>query len=404
MMSRHTLRVVLVAASAVFMTASATPARAQGARDTTGALLLGPVTLRPAVVLRDAGTDSNIFNEPGVQHADRTARVTGTADAEMRVGLVNVEVTGSADYLYFDRYTRERALNRAVGTRLRPRFTRFQPYVEGAYRRTRDRANSEIDIRAPRTEREFGDGVEAKMTTRAVAEVSLRRADWRFDGGEEFRGIDLATRLDRTSNTIAGAFRYELSPLTRLTVSSALVQDRYRLSPDRDTDAWQSEAGFLFAPDAVIRGRAVVGFRDLRALGTGAVPFRGPTASVELSYSLLDRTVFSGRLVRETTVSIETNPYYLSSLGALDVRHHLTGPVYLMGKVARETLDYDPLPAFGLSGHRDRVTLFGGGVAVQVGPRMRATLEYEDTRRRSDAPVDRAYDRRRLFTTVSYGF
>lgn len=379
---------------------------APGAAQTpsTEGLLLGPVTFKPTIVVRDAGFDSNVFNESGEAHDDRTATFTGGAEAKLTVGSVEIAGTGGADYLYFQTYTRERALNRSASLRVQPQFTRMRPFVGGAYRRTRDRTSSEIDLRAPRTEKEASAGIEAQLTRRATLEGSVRRGYWKFDEGEIFRGVSLATRLNRRVDAAQVGVRYELSPLTTFTVESGVTRDHFIESPDRDTDTWQTNAGFLFAPDAVIRGRAVVGFRDLRANGSATVPSRGVTAAVDLSYTLLDRTVFSGRLVRETAVSFETQPYYLSTLGSVDVTHNVIGPLDLVGRIGRERLDYEGVPAFGMLAHLDHVETYGGGVLVRVGPRTRVSANYEEHHRRSETFEDRNYDRRRLYTTMSYGF
>lgn len=379
---------------------TAPPAAAQPAEG----LLLGPVTFAPTISVRDAGIDSNVFNEPGEGHEDQTFVFGGGAEAKLRVGSVQFEATGAADYLYFRTYAQERGLNGFGTLRVQPQFSRIRPFVGGAYRRTRDRANSEIDVRAPRTEREASAGVEAQLTRRARLDGWVRRGYWEFDEGETFRGIDLALRLNRRLDAAHAGFRYELSPLTTFTVETGIVADRFTESPDHDTDMWRTDVGFLFSPDAVIRGRALVGFSDLRARGAAAVPFRGPTAEVELSYTLLERTVFSGRLRRETTVSSDAQPYYLSTLAGVDVSHTVAGPVDLIARIGRERLDYDAVPAFSLPAHLDRVETFGGGLVVRLGLHARVSANYEERRRRSDALQDRNYDRHRLYTTISYGF
>ena len=383
--------------------AAGSRASAQSPADGSG-LLIGPLTVRPMITLRDAGWDSNIFNEPGSDTEDHTATLSGHADARLRVGVVQIDGIGGADYLYFERNAGERSFNRVVSTRLQPQFVRVRPFVGAGYRRTRDRANSEIDVRAPRTEREQRAGVEAQLSGRLTVEASVRRVIVRFDEGERFRDINLATRLNRHSDTAEVSFRYELSPLTTFTVASSLVRESFLASPDRDTDTLHTLAGLTFAPDAIVRGRALVGFRDLRPRGPLAIPSRGPTTGIELSYTLLDRTVLSGRLLREATVSAEEHPYYISTLGGFEISHNVTGPVDVVARGSRERLDYDAVPAFALPAHLDRIGTLGGGVAVRLGARAKVTVNYEEIRRRSDLADVRDYERRRVYTTVSYGF
>jgi hypothetical protein len=403
-MNERTTRWGATALLTAAVVASASAVWAQSPADSGSGLLLGPLTVHPEFVVREAGWDSNIFNEPGLETEDRTATLTGRAQARMRVGLVQVEGTGAADYMYFQRYTGERSLNRFVSTRVQPQFVRFRPFVIGSYRRTRDRANNEIDVRAPRTEYEQGGGIETLLSTRLTLETAVRRQVIRFDEGESFRDIPLATRLNRTSNTAAVSMRYELTPLTSMVLATSFVRDEFAASPERNMDTLHATAGVSFAPDAVVRGRAILGFRDLRSRGPLAVPSRGPTAAVELSYTLLDRTIFSGRLQRETTVSVEDNPYYLSTLWSVEIAHNLIGPLDVLARAARERLEYDEVAAFALRGHLDRVATAGGGLALRLGRRTKLSGMYEEIRRRSDLPDVRDYDRRRVYTTISYGF
>ena len=87
----------------------------------------------------------------------------------------------------------------------------------------------------------------------------------------------------------------------------------------------------------------------------------------------------------------------------LDVLHELFGPFDLTVLTARDRLDYPARLDQGSSGHVDFVWRYGGGFGIRGGDRFRIGFNVELTRRDSAIP-DRDFDRRRLFTTVSYGF
>jgi hypothetical protein len=53
---------------------------------------------------------------------------------------------------------------------------------------------------------------------------------------------------------------------------------------------------------------------------------------------------------------------------------------------------------------RDAFTLYGGGVGYRLGDSVRLGFNAEWSRRRSDALLDREYDRRRYFASLTYGF
>jgi hypothetical protein len=124
---------------------------------------------------------------------------------------------------------------------------------------------------------------------------------------------------------------------------------------------------------------------------------------VDLSYTLLEVTRFTGRFSRDSSYSIDTNqPYYLSTAGSFDVLQTLFGPVDLTVRAAREKLDY---PATEREvAHIDFADTFGGGPSIRVGPQAVIALVYDSSERRSPRGPEFGYQRKRLYTTVTYGF
>jgi hypothetical protein len=116
--------------------------------------------------------------------------------------------------------------------------------------------------------------------------------------------------------------------------------DIFTRRPDKQTDNLRVSAGFEFAPDAIIKGRATVGFHEMVARGSGSFPFAGWIASVDLGYSLLGRTRFDVRFARDATYSVlDGEGYYLSTAGGLEILHNLVGPLDVW-RGSCERLDY----------------------------------------------------------------
>jgi hypothetical protein len=377
---------------------TSTPASAQ-ARFQTGAF-----AWTPTLTVRDAGTDTNVFDEPVNPKADTVATFAPQIAGKYDNGTWSLELNGGVDFVYFRRYADERSFNRRATGRFDLALSRVHPFAGAGYLNTRERQNAEIDLRARRSERDFLFGTRIETFSRTSFEVFARRADLTFEQGEVFRGEDLAQRLNRESTSAGGRALVQLTPLTTFVVESDLVRDRFVYRPTQDTDNTRVSVGFEFDPDAVIRGRARLGYRDMRPLGGEALGYEGLTASVDLSYVLLARTRFDARINRDATYSFEEQPYYVWTAYGGEVLHNVAGPLDLIGRYTRETLDYPGIPERNVAAHLDYVRRYGGGIAVRVATRLTISLNYEYAERDSGESPELSFNRRRVFTTVVYGF
>jgi hypothetical protein len=373
-------------------------ATAAQARFQTGAL-----AWTPQISLHDAGFDTNVFDTPDNPKRDTTAVLTPQFDGVLELASFTMATSAVVDFVYFDRYTEERSINKRATVRIDVPLSRFRPFVGGGYIDARERQGSEIDLRARRTEKEGTAGARISVTPRGSVELSVRLADARYDEGQLFRGVDLAEQLNRRSESGAIRFRYSLSPLTMFVVDTDLARDNFLNSPDRDTQNLRVTSGFEFAPDAVIRGRASVGYHKMDAKGAAARGFEGLMTSVDLGYVLLNRTRFNGRISRDTSYSVEEQiPYYVQTGYGAEVTHTLFGPIDAIVRGSREKLDY--AASLGVEGFVEYVNRYGGGIAVRATDTLRLNVNYEFGDRRSTGSMAREFERRRLYTTVTYGF
>lgn len=388
-------RVVLFLVSIVLCPAAA-PAQAR--------FQTGVFAWTPTITLRDAGFDTNVFDEARDPKRDTVAILTPRVDGLVETGTWSLAVSGHADFVYFEHYTNERSINRGTTGRLDLQLSRVRPFVAAGYLDTRERQNSEIDLRARRSERDVSAGARVQVLSRTAFEVSVRRADLNFREGQVFRAQDLAERLNRASTSAAGRMLVELSPLTTLNIEGTVSRDRFAHRPLQDTDNVRVTTGFEFAPDAIIRGRASLGYHQMAPRGPEALGFRGFIAGVDLSYVLLGRTRFDARVSRDTTYSLEQQPYFLQTVYGGEVTHNVIRPVDLIGRFTREWLDYPGIPERNLSPHLDHLNRYGGGVAIRPSERLRLSVNYEFAERVSGESVDLSFDRRRMYTVITYGF
>ena len=370
----------------------------------------GPLAWTPTFQLREAGVDSNVFNTPTDPKEDMVGTASSQVKSVLSLGLMKAATQGSLEYVYFERYKQERAVNGRVSSDLELPFSRVTPDIALSWARVKDRSGNEVDVRVPRTEWSYALGLKTQLTPRMAVTVSGGRQTLRYDTGFAFRGVDVERQLDRETLIGTVSARLALTPFTSLLMDASVSRDDFPFRPGDRTDNVRGNVGFDFAPDAVIHGRVLIGYHSLRAADAAAsstpIPsFGGITSSTEIGYTLLGVTRFNGRFARESNYSILTSePLYISTGGALQIDQRLFGPVDLTVRGSRDRLAYVETATAAVPGHTDIAAVVGGGVSIRVGDQMVVSLLYEDATRRSTAGREFAYERERMYTTVTYGF
>ena len=372
-----------------------------------GRFVSGPLVWTPTFQLREAGVDSNVFNTPHDPKEDVTAAALGQVTSVLTLGILQAGTQGGVEYMYFDRYQQERGLNRRIATHLEFPVSRFSPDVSVAWAHVKERSGNEIDTRTPRTDLSYEAGIQTRVTSRVAVTATASRQKSTYERGFTFHQIEIARQLNRESTLGNLTGRVTLTPLTVLAVNGSVGRDEFTLRPDAAADTMRVDAGFEFAPDAIINGRASVGYHSLqphrRVSNAVAADFAGVTSTVDLAYTLLGITRFAGRFSHDSAYSIDTNqPFYVSTAGSLDVLQTLVGPVDLNVRASREKLDYHATELD--TAHVDFADVFAGGLSIRVAPQTVVALLYDNSQRRSSHGEDFGYQRRRIYTTVTYGF
>lgn len=392
---------LIVAASAVPRLALAQAAPA------AGRFVSGPLAWTPTFQLREAGVDSNVFNTSLDRKEDFTAGALGQVNSQLTLGILQATTDGALEYLYFDRYANERGFNRRVSTHLEFPVSRFSPDVTIAWDRLKDRSGNEIDTRTPRTDLSYAAGIQTRIGSRLAVTATAGKQKQTYDRGFTFHDTEIAQQLNRESTLANLTAQWTLTPLTTLSVDTGIGRDEFPLRPDAATDNVRVNAGFEFAPDAIIRGRATIGYHSMvpqhNVSNSLAANFSGVTSVVDLSYTLLSMTRFTGRFSRDSNYSISTaQPFYVSTAGSLEILQTLFGPMDVAVRAGREKLDH---PATDLDvAHVDFADTLAGGPSFRVGPQAVVALLYDSSKRRSSRGQEFGYQRRRIYTTVTYGF
>jgi hypothetical protein len=400
--SRRAATVALLAALAM-----ASAARAQEpAKD--GRFITGPFSWTPTFELRDAGVDSNVFNTPTDPKEDVAATARSQVDSVLKLGVLRATTLGSLEYNYFEQYTSQRGLNRRVATHLEIPVTRFSPNMTASWARMKERSGNEIDIRTPRTDLAYAGGLQARLTSKFSVIATAGRQRSTYDAGFTFHDVEIARQLNRESTMVTMTARVALTPLTSLSVDATAAHDSFPFRPAAATDNGRIDARLEFAPDAVIRGAASVGYHSMQpyyrqTTRSTAAAFSGITSSIDLGYTLLGATRFIAHFSRDANYSLYMNqPYYLSTSRGLQILQRLFGPIDLDVRGSVETLDYPQTETE--SAYLDTAETLAGGVSIRVSRQAVLALLYDNSERRSARGREFGYQRRRIYTTITYGF
>lgn len=396
------MRAVAIVVLALVIAAPADPASAQ---EVSGdpVFVTGPVSWSPAVALSEFGFDSNVFLE-GSDKAlrDITGTLTPSVAALLSSPRIELRSSAAVDLVYFERYVDQRALNQRYSGRAALTVSLFQPFVAGAWDRVRDRQSPEVDVRARRQTHTTTVGLGLFSLSRASLTLALSRGVAEYASGQTFEGAELARELNRDTDSATVGFNFNLTPLTSLTATATLLRDRYLLVRGKDQENQLVSVGISFAPDAVIRGHAGVGYSQLTVEDPNAISYKGFTTDVDIGYSLFDVTRVTARFTRATAASIR-EPFYVQTLYGGEVQQAFFGPTDLVLRGSRQVLDYPGLPSRDIAGHLDYINSIAAGVLVRLSGSSSIDVTYELARRIAESP-DQSFERRRLITSVSLGF
>jgi len=362
----------------------------------------GPLGLRPSLAITNVGTDSNVFNVADDPQDDFTATIVPRIVARLRAGRLMFSYGAASDIVYFRTFDDEGSVNGTTDLRVEANLGRLQPYASAGWVATKERLNSEIDVRAPRTQHSIGAGARVLLASRTAFVINARRFDLEFDEGSAFRGSDLAHNLNSRTDSLESGVQLTLTPLTTLNVTTTVQRDRFDSEPSRNADSWRLTPALQFDPTALIRGTVAVGYRHFDARDPQVPDYSGVVVQVLAGYTLLERTKFDLDLTRDVQYSYaDLEPYYLTNGGRVTVTHRLAGPFEIQGTLGRQSLGYRNTIASDAI-RTDTVETYGAGVGYWLRPLLRVGFNWEHVQRQS-AISDRQYERRRLFASLTYG-
>jgi len=371
----------------------------------------GPFYVKPSVILKELGTDSNVFNAAGEPVSDFTFTVTPQAETFVPVARrALLKLTTAADLVYFADYDSERSVDPQIIARAEGYLTRLMLFGEAAYLNTRQRPNYEVDVRSRHVEDAITLGTELAITSRLLLTVQGRQSEVRYDA-DDVLGTALQRTLNNQRDAVQVTARHLLTSLTTLASRFDVFRDRFEYSPVRDSRSYRVMPGVEFRPQALLNGSAYVGYRKFSPDHQEVLPdFAGLVADLGLSYTLLGATTFGATYRRDLTYSYEElQPFFIDNTVGASVRRALGARFDLMGGVDRHRYDYQrTLPADATVPNApqqvDTTWSYSASFGYRLRPETRLGFGVSYWQRDSTTRQFREYDNLRVGITMTGGF
>jgi hypothetical protein len=370
----------------------------------------GPFYVEPAVLLKELGVDTNVFNQAGETRADFTMTVAPQAAIAMpfaRRALVKT-VLGT-DLVYYAKYASERSIDPEATIRAELYSRRGTFFMAGSYLNTRERLNYEVDLRARHLEKSLSGGVAVRATNRLTVEVAATAGRIRFDGDAYFQGQRLKETLDRDTQIFRVTARHRRNALTTFGLRYDNQTDRFPLSPVRDTDSFRVMPGVEFRPRALLNGSAWVGYRRFEPKAAVLPPQAGLVSQLALSYTMLGATVFGVTYDRDYQFAYEAlTPYFVANTVSIFVRRAIGARADVRAIAARHRYDYQPIVTgailVGLVDRVDTTDNYGVNVGYRLKRQSRAGVGVSYWTRDSTGLDYRGYTGLRFGMTMTQDF
>ncbi len=262
----------------------------------------GWLALDPRLSIRDVGVDTNVFNTANATRTDFTATVGQELGSWVRAGRLYVSGTTRAGWIYFQKSAEQRSLDFSQVGRADLALVRLTPHVGGAYERTRQRPNDEIDARVLQLRTRANGGVAMHPGTRLTFDLTYEVRTFDFGTGDRFGDVRFAHELNRREGEATLVTNWAMTPLTTFVVKGARREDDFESADERNSRSFSVMSGLEFKPLALISGTALVGFRSFSPVRDDLPGFNGLTAAVDLHYIARDRL----RLVTRPSIATST--------------------------------------------------------------------------------------------------
>lgn len=368
---------------------------------------IGPISMQPKFEITEAGVDGNVFNRTDNVVRDYVIGVRPTMIARLRMRAARFSYTSSTHGVYYFKYKSERSMNNSGEWRVELRTARLVPFVSTLGTSNKDRVNAEIDARADRKQRIYTAGVAVSLFSRTGAAFSVRRFKTEFAEGQFEDGQDLAVRLNSVNEAVNGSFRMALTDFTMFSLAATRETTTFDLSPDRNSKSIRIGPQFDFDPKGNIAGTAMFGYRRFEADDPDIPSFTGFVSSMGVTVTLSETKV-NMKFNRDVQYSFqEGQPYYLGTNMGVTLTQRIAGTVDAQASFGRDVLAYRSRVSLAATGAPLPDDEKGNTLSIGLGYRLRSNARVGitfESASREGSRANRAYDRRRVFGSMTYGY
>ena len=373
-------------------------------------LRLGGLRLTPTVTI-SVESDSNVLNDDNPKQ-DWTTASSLSLEARARVGIAGIRARSALDAMYYNTHTERRSVGGRQEVEAEFYLARLRPFMAQSYGNVRTPFSVEVDLPVRRLEMATTVGADFKMTALTTIRGQVDRRENSFANDALYRGVELAAPLNLVSEKAQVSLLHDLTPLTKLSVTGELQQDRFEFQPSRNGDSLRVSSGVTFQPYGLISGSANVGYRRFTFPDPLTPPFRGLVASVDLSFRLLNASRLNVRMGRDVPYSMSPDqPYFVSSLLGASLAHDFRDNWEVEGEWRRDKMAYQHLSSIvggielseALGTRTDYVHAYGAAVRRRFNRRLRLDVNFR-TNAHESSDKQFAYSKFTMGSSVVYGF
>jgi hypothetical protein len=277
----------------------------------------GPFRIQPALVLSNAGIDSNIYYSPSEPIKDYTL----TAGPAVNVYLpiyrrLILSAYGSPQYVHYFKTARERTWNYYANGSAALNLRRVFMSFDYRYSDARERWNTEIDIRPRRKENGLGGSFLVQTSHRTSLEASYREVKYDYEN-IDLDVFNVRERLNRKERYADFLAYYEATSRTKLFLDLEYGKYDFEFADTallRDSRSRAAYAGLEFSPTGRIRGRVRLGYKYFDITNPELKDYRGFVGDSQVSVRLAKPFVVRASYTRDVTFSLwYNNAYFIGS-------------------------------------------------------------------------------------------
>ena len=307
-----------------------------------GTMRLGPLRLRPFILIKDTGYDDNVFLENTRRVSDFTSTVEpGAKLLTLFADRAALLVEERLDYVWFAQTISQNHFNNNTRAQANFYLKRITLFGEVNLLSYRERPSTEIDFRIRRHENFFGAGIKYERP-RSSLEARLGQDDYRYASGTP-QGVGIPDALNRTETRLTLTGREKVLPKTTFLLEweGRTIGFDEQAGQVKDSTARRISGGFEFDPTAFLRGSVKVGVESLRPDEENQRGFRGMVGEGNLLYRITGVTNLEGRGRRNTGFTVASgNVYFVDTAYGTTLTQFLAERVAAEVGADRERVDY----------------------------------------------------------------